>query len=72
MWVSDDDYCLNADRTKAVKASDPAAAFVLINKGGELDEAEAKKYGLIAFEVKADEAPVENKADAGPASKKSK
>lgn len=37
---------LTADKTRVVEEGDPAAASLLINAGGELDDATAERYGL--------------------------
>jgi hypothetical protein len=74
------DLYLNADRTKVVKDGDPDAAFLLVNAGREIPDAEVEKMGAgllnQAQEVaRAAEAPAEapageEKATAAPAEDK--
>ena len=45
-YLSDRRLYLNADGTKVVEHDDPEAATLLVGEGGELDDAEAAKYGL--------------------------
>jgi len=69
MWISDGNYAWNRDRTKIVDENDPEAAFVLITKGQEMPEDEARTLGLLkdtAPESKAKQAPAENKANPAP------
>ena len=69
MWISDGNYAWNRDRTKIVDENDPEAAFVLITKGQEMPEDEARQLGLLkdaAPESKAKQAPAENKANPAP------
>lgn len=37
---------LNADRTQAVPAGHPDAAFLLVGRGGTISDEQAKKYGI--------------------------
>lgn len=45
--VAEKTWFLNADKTKAVEENDPAAAFLLVREGVEIDESELEKYGLM-------------------------
>lgn len=46
VWTSDRRLWLTADRERVVEDGDAEAAFLLVGKGGELSDAEAKQYGL--------------------------
>ena len=46
MLTADRAYYLNADQTDVVAEGSPDAAFLLVAAGGQIAEAEAKKYGL--------------------------
>lgn len=78
MYIATEKLWLTEDRNKVVKDGDPAAAFLLVPKGGQLTDADAEKYGLTAPKVetpvpdagKANPAPAENKANSGPAENK--
>jgi hypothetical protein len=52
---------LTADRTRAVREGDPEAAYLLVNAGGQVSDADAERYGLAdlndapaAYDAKAD------------------
>lgn len=60
MYRADRRLYLTADKTRVVEHDDPAAAFLLVGAGCELDMATARRYGLV--EAKAISAPVETKA----------
>lgn len=51
-FISDKRYFLTADGSRAVDEGDPAAATLLVGKGGELPQAEAERYGLKLDEAK--------------------
>jgi hypothetical protein len=46
-FISDRRLYLNSARSRVVEESDPGAAFLLVGAGGSLDDATARKYGLI-------------------------
>lgn len=46
MFISDRRIFVTADRTRIVDESDPEATFLLVAKGGSLDDATAAQYGL--------------------------
>lgn len=60
---------LNSDRSKVVEEDDADAAYLLVNAGGQVSDADAKQYDLKKADVKADaeekaeEKPAENKAE---------
>jgi hypothetical protein len=45
-YKSDKRLYLNADRSKVVDEESADAAYLLVNAGGELTDAQAKQYGL--------------------------
>lgn len=47
-YTSDKRLYVTADRSRLVAEGDPAAAFLLVGAGGEIPEAEARRYGLLA------------------------
>lgn len=47
MWISDRRIFVTVDRSRAVSAEDPAAAFLLVGEGGSLPMSEAIQYGLV-------------------------
>lgn len=47
MWTAPKRIYVNADRSKVVDESDPEAASLLVGEGGQLDEAEARRLGLL-------------------------
>lgn len=60
--IADKDYGLTKDG-KVVEQSDPASATVLVGKGCNLPDTEARRYGLLKNEeTKAVESAPENKA----------
>ena len=56
---------LTADRTQVVPDGDPAARYLLVAAGGELDDATAAAYGLTAA-TKQIAAPPATKRARGP------
>src|SRR5262245_57370864 len=47
MFISDRRIYLNADRSRVVEEDNPEATFLLVAKGGSLDDATAEQYGLL-------------------------
>lgn len=47
MYRSDRRLYVNSDRTAVVPEGSPEAAFLLVGEGGEVDDAEAKRLGLL-------------------------
>lgn len=47
--LAKDRYYLTADKTKAVKAGDPEAAFLLVAKGGAIAPEVARHYGIETY-----------------------
>lgn len=60
MFKSDKALYLNADKSQVVEEGSPDAAFLLVGAGSEIDDADAKKYGLKSS------GKTEDKAVAGP------
>lgn len=46
LFTADRRLYLTADRKHVVEDGDPKAAFLLLPKGGEMSDGEAKKFGL--------------------------
>lgn len=69
-FVADKHYYVDESKSIIVEESDPRAAFLLVAKGHELIEAEARRYGLVkgddTMQAKANTGPPENKAQQGP------
>lgn len=59
---------LSVDGTRAVEEGDPQANTLLVNEGGELPLADARRYGLVQEEEAAAE-PQAKAVDAAPANK---
>jgi hypothetical protein len=60
---------LSVDGTRAVEEGDPQANTLLVNEGGELPLADARRYGLVQEEEEADDEPQAKALDAAPANK---
>lgn len=77
-YISDRRLWLNRDKSAVVEDGDPAAAFLLVGEGCELDEDTAATYGLTGDtpprkSAKAVAAAPENKSVAkAPANKQAK
>lgn len=69
-YTSDRRLFLAADGVTVVEEGDARAATLLVGEGGQLSDADARRYGLIADEAKAKASPPANKAKAGPAETK--
>jgi hypothetical protein len=74
-FISDRRIYLNSDRSKAVEATDPEAAFLLVCEGGTLDHETAEKYGLLgqpasSAETKTSAPAPEDKMVRGPKGQK--
>lgn len=71
MYTSEKRLYVTADRSRVVDEDDPEAAYLLVGEGGELDDAEAKKYGLKA-PAKMDDAPADDEKAQAPVSNKAR
>jgi hypothetical protein len=72
-FIADKHYYVDESKSTIVDESNPRAAFLLVAKGHELSEAEARRYGLIEgnlMEAKANANPPENKAHLSPSENK--
>ena len=49
MFVSDRRLYLNSDKSRIVEEDSPEATFLLVGKGGALDDSTAQQYGLIGL-----------------------
>lgn len=72
--ISDKRLCLDESGERAVDCEDPAARSLLVGEGGELSDADAKKYGLTKARESSDvdnkaRPQAENKARQAPAKK---
>lgn len=68
---------LTEDRSRAVPDGDPEARFLLCAEGGELPQADARRYGLLEAKTddKADDEPQAQPGEGppeGPAAKRSR
>lgn len=69
VYVSDKRLHVNNDRSKIVPEDHPDVGYLLVAEGGELSDEEAHRYGLLKSGKKAESAPPENKAEAGPSTR---
>lgn len=51
MYIADQSYYWNDDKTIVVLEDDPRAAFLIIGKGQEMPEVEARRIGLVRDEA---------------------
>lgn len=62
---SDKRLYVNADKSQVVEEDSPEAAYLLVGKGGQVTEEDAKKYNLKAPKrTEVTEVPVEAEAEA--------
>ena len=72
MWTAPKRIFVTADRSRVVDETDPDAAMLLVGAGGQIDQAEAERLGLVqtkaqpkAPETKQVDHPPENKSRRG-------
>jgi hypothetical protein len=68
MWTAPRRLYVNADRSKVVDEGDPEAAALLVGAGGQIEEAEAERLGLLDKKAQA-KAPATKQVDHPPENK---
>lgn len=71
-FISNRRLYLDRNREKVIEHNDPAAATLLVCKGGTLPKAIVDQYRLHKYDIKAVKAPVEDKAIKAPSIHKDK